>query len=113
MTTKAQRSGNRVKDLVVTAAVASVVSALVAPWVRRWMDGGGMGFGPQPGALPPGTVQPQVDAVDDYAMTLERLLDVPNSFPPNVGAAFAPRRASMNTNRREDDDDDVDDDLGP
>ncbi|MCA9652539.1 MAG: hypothetical protein KC501_21665 [Myxococcales bacterium] len=81
--------GSRVKDLVITAAVASVVSALVAPWIRRLMgDGGGML------ALP--SAEPQrgapAQAPDDFDERLERLLDVPEPITNDAMAAVSGRR---------------------
>lgn len=75
-TTDGASRGSKIKDLVVTAAVASVVSALVAPWIRRWMDGpsvAGAGVPPQPG-------QPLAVARDDFNARIERLLEVPDPF---------------------------------
>lgn len=74
---EAPSRGSRVKDLVLTAAVASVVSAVVAPWLRRWL--GATGVGP---ALPPAPVAPEgpESKTDDFDERLERLLDVPDPF---------------------------------
>ena len=48
MSTGSAGSGSRVKDLVVTAAVATMVSAFVSPWVRRWMGDNGLSLAPEP-----------------------------------------------------------------
>lgn len=78
MTTDASNSGSKLKDLVVTAAVASVVSALVYPWMRRWLDPITAGLGP-PQERPPAAPAP-----DDFDARLERLLDVPDPFAPEL-----------------------------
>lgn len=103
MTSEASSKGSRLKDLVITAAVASVVSALVYPWMRRWLDPFASGMGPH--AMPPGT-SPEKES-DEFDARLERLLEVPDPFAPE------PRRErSRSTSRRNETDDD-DDDLQP
>lgn len=104
-TSEASSKGSRLKDLVVTAAVASVVSALVYPWMRRWLDPFASGMGP-PQALPP-TSPPAGLPVDEFDARLERLLEVPDPFAPELR-----RERSRNTSRRNEANDD-DDDLEP
>jgi len=93
--------GSKIKDLVVTAAVASVVSALVLPFMQRWLypiTGAG------PGGKPP---DPDAPPVDEYQARLERLLEVPDPFTPAPRTTWGPR-----TSRRDESHDD-DDDLQP
>ena len=82
MTTSSDAPSQRstLKDLVVTAAVATVVSALVSPWLRRWIE-------PQAATLP----LPQEDEAPELLTAhIEKLIDVPNSFPTR---RTDPRRA--------------------
>lgn len=81
-------TGSRVKDLVVTAAVASVVSAMVAPWIRRWMDGTGL----VPSPVPPPEAEPTL-TLDDFDQRLERLLEVPQPISTRAVAAAKGGRA--------------------
>lgn len=76
-TDTAPSAGSKLKDLVVTAAVASLVSAVVAPWIRRWLDGPmATAHGhPQLSSAPKPLTPP-----DDFNAHLERLLEVPNPF---------------------------------
>lgn len=96
MTSDASSKGSKLKDLVVTAAVASMVSALVFPWMRRWLD-------PLAGVRPP--PDPSVDPPpDDFDGRLERLLDVPDPFALELRAP----RGQAHTRRNETHDDDDD-----
>lgn len=99
-TSEAPSKGSTLKDLVVTAAVATVVSALVSPWLRRWTE-------PPLPAAPPEPPPPDTPPDDDLGLRIERLLAVPNSFPTTSN----PRRERGITRRRADDDDS--DDLEP
>lgn len=98
-TSEASSKGSKIKDLVVTAAVASVVSALVYPWMRRWLDPIAMGMGPPPPlpASPPAGPPP-----DEFDARLERLLEVPDPFAPELRR----ERSRTPTRRNVDEDDD-------
>ena len=99
MTSESASKTSTLKDLVVTAAVATVVSALVSPWLRRWTE-------PQQASVPP--QGPPSEAVpDDLGARIERLLEVPNSFP--TVAMTSPRQERGLRTRRPTDDDDSDD----
>ncbi len=102
-TTTAPASGSKLKDLVVTATVATVVSALVSPWVRRWLDGPHLPTG-APAPLP-NSDEPTVAAVgpDVFETRVERLLDVPNPFADRVLG-----ETEDHTRRSTDDEDDED-----
>lgn len=102
-TSDASNKGSKLKDLVVTAAVASVVSALVYPWMRRWLDPITSGLGP-PQALPPGNPSREPPA-DDFDARLERLLDVPDPFAP--GLRYPRGQDHSRRNETHDDDDDL------
>ena len=86
-------SGSKLKDLMVTAAVASVVSAVVAPWIRRWMDGpeGTPSTGPR--SESPTDLAP----TDDYEQRLERLLKMPDPSPGDLVSAFRSPPARRDT----------------
>ena len=96
---------SRFKEVAVSAAVAAVVSALVSPWVKWFMDGrkppaGTPSPGPQPGTgssgpaptkpLPQAAVAP---TQADFQQARARLLEVPwstRSFDASAAEAFAP-----------------------
>ena len=98
---------SRFKEVAVSAAVAAVVSALVSPWVKWFMDGrkssaGPPSPGPQPGSglasngpaptkpLPPAAAAP---TQADFQQARARLLEVPwstRSFDASAAEAFAP-----------------------
>lgn len=103
-TTNAEQSkASTLKDLVVTAAVATVVSALVSPWLRRWTEPDTPTGPPQP---------PPQDAIpEDLSAHLERLLDVPDPFATKRDSPRRERDLRTSTRRPTDDDDD--DDLDP
>ena len=100
-TSEAPNKGSTLKDLVVTAAVATVVSALVSPFLRRWTE-------PETPAEPP-DAPPQESEPDDLSAQLERLLDVPDPFPTATSNLRGER--SFRTRKMTDDDDS--DDLEP
>ncbi len=81
-------TGSKVKDLVVTAAVASVVSAVVAPWVRQWLGGMGLDASPVPPKEAPPAPPP-----DDFNERIERLLEVPQPITQRAVAAVTGRRS--------------------
>lgn len=84
MTTTTPASGSKLKDLVVTATVATLVSALVSPWVRRWLDGPPVPTG-APAPLPSSDEPPVASSGPDLFETrVERLLDIPNPFADHV-----------------------------
>lgn len=93
-TTDIATSGSKLKDLVVTAAVASVVTALVAPWIRRWMDGP-IAKTTEPAAPSPAAAPV---AAGDFDARLERLLEVPNPFS---GSAPTERPVTTRTQSKE------------
>lgn len=99
MTSESASKTSTLKDLVVTAAVATVVSALVSPWIRRWTE-------PQ-ASTDPSQVPPSEAVPDDVGVRIERLLEVPNSFP--TIAMTSPRQERGLRTRRRTDDDDSDD----
>lgn len=97
-TSEAPSKASTLKDLVVTAAVATVVSALVTPWIRRWTD-------PQATTDPPDAPPPD-PVPEDFGVHLERLLEVPDSFST---AMTSSRRERDLRSRRPIDDDDSED----
>ena len=88
------QSPSRLKDLVVTAAVASVVSALVGPMLRRWVEGTPRLPTDNPEDLDnePSTF-PTADAApfdDDYEDRVQRLFEFsPGAIPTDAVMAFA------------------------
>ena len=98
MTTQASSKGSTLKDLVVTAAVATVVSALVSPWLRRWTE--------PPSEAPDDEPPPTEPPPEDLSPQLHRLLEVPDSFPTSSNR---PRRERGFATRRRTDDDERDD----
>jgi hypothetical protein len=98
-TSETPSKGSKIKDLVVTAAVASVVSALVYPWMRRWLDPITSGMGPPQPATPPAGLP-----TDEFEARLARLLEVPDPFAPELR-----RERSRTTTRRNESDADDDD----
>lgn len=86
---------SRLKDLVVTATVASLVTAIVGPMIRRWVDGGSAqpeedfdddADEEEPAAIP---AAPVVDLDDDYEARAQRLFEFsPEAIPTSAVAAF-------------------------
>ena len=115
MSAKAETSSrnNRIKDIAITAAVASVVSALVAPWVRRWMDAGGLGPSPQPQTMPQLPAGQAAQPTDDFDLRFQRILEVPDPFVPMAGRRRVAPRASWQPQTDERSEDDEDDDPEP
>ena len=91
MTTQSQ---SRFKDLVVTAAVASVVSALVGPMLRRWVEGTPKLPTDDPDDLdeesPSYAPVVAVPFDDDYEDRVQRLFEFsPGAIPTDAVMAFA------------------------
>jgi hypothetical protein len=100
--------GSPLRDLVITAAVATVVSALVSPWLRRWMDPGPSGMGQvMPASMPP------TGAPDEFEARLDRLLEVPDSFSNAAVAISSSRRERHGETNRRRKDVDVEEDREP
>ncbi len=71
---------NRLQEVVLTATVATLVSALISPWVRRWFDHGVLrAVAPPPPGPAPATA-PQLSPVADAHQRIDRLLN--NAAPP-------------------------------
>ena len=92
MMTTEQAKPNRLRDLAVSAGVATVVSAFLAPWIQRffirWQ---------QPAVAPqPTTTQPQAPEPDPYLPMLDRLIDGPEAVPQLGETTPAPRKEERN-----------------
>lgn len=90
MGTRSGKGGLR--DLVVTAAVASVVSAIVGPRVQRWLEQREQE--PEPEPEPPDRLSP-----DDFDDRIQRLLEGPEPFPGKALAEATPRRTRTETDK--------------
>ena len=95
MTTTTTQPQSRIKDLVVTATVASIVTAIVGPMIRRWIEGGPSQPSDDFDDLdePPPT-SPD-DAVlfddDDYEVRAQRLFEFePEAIPVGTAVMFNP-----------------------
>ncbi|MEX1361910.1 MAG: hypothetical protein AB1Z98_02225 [Nannocystaceae bacterium] len=89
----------RLKDLVVTATVASVVTAILGPMIRRWIDSGPSqtsfdmdDLDDEPSAVPEDAT---VQLEDDYEARVQRLFEFsPEAIPEGAVAMFNTRNST-------------------
>lgn len=89
----------RLKDLVVTATVASVVTAVLGPMIRRWIDGPPQtafdadDLDDEPSAVPDEDAAVQLE--DDYETRVQRLFEFsPEAIPEGAVAMFNNRNST-------------------